>query len=214
MGQQTRRESYSDPILSTLSHNEFHYHHHHHHHHHHSHLGQLSSLGKLSNLGSHQFELGEKGEDLTSPFIKLESLSQDDIRETAYEIFFTACRSSLGFGGRHLLLFHSNNQENETKSSHVVMSPTSKVKRALGLKMLKRSPSRRMASGGAGGVTTPSSPVRGSSPMHHSMSRPRRPMTSAEIMRQQMRVTEHNDNRLRKTLTRTLIGQVRKHACK
>lgn len=92
------------------------------------------------------------------------------------------------------------------------MSPTSKVKRALGLKMLKRSSSRRMVSGGVGGATTPSSPVRGSSPMHHSMMRPRRPMTSAEIMRQQMRVTEHNDNRLRKTLTRTLVGQVGRRA--
>uniref|UniRef100_M8D660 MHD1 domain-containing protein n=1 Tax=Aegilops tauschii TaxID=37682 RepID=M8D660_AEGTA len=32
-------------------------------------------------------------------------------------------------------------------------------------------------------------------------------MTSAEIMRQQMRVTEHGDARLRKTLMRTLVGQ-------
>jgi hypothetical protein len=76
------------------------------------------------------------------------------------------------------------------------------------LKMLKRSPSRRMTSGGSSGG--PSSPVSGGTPFHHSMSmyRPRRPMTSAEIMRQQMKVTEHNDNRLRKTIMRTLVGQV------
>jgi hypothetical protein len=79
------------------------------------------------------------------------------------------------------------------------------------LKMLKRSPSRRMTSGGSSGG--PSSPVSGGTPFHHSMSmyRPRRPMTSAEIMRQQMKVTEHNDNRLRKTIMRTLVGQVSIH---
>ncbi|CAL4928949.1 unnamed protein product [Urochloa decumbens] len=40
----------------------------------------------------------------------------------------------------------------------------------------------------------------------------RRPMTSAEIMRQQMRVTDQSDARLRKTLMRTLVGQVGKKA--
>ncbi|GFP85832.1 hypothetical protein PHJA_000727000 [Phtheirospermum japonicum] len=40
----------------------------------------------------------------------------------------------------------------------------------------------------------------------------RRPMTSAEIMRQQMRVTEQSDNRLRKTLMRTLVGQMGRRA--
>ena len=79
-------------------------------------------------------------------------------------------------------------------------------------------------SNGGGGGSTPSSPV-----SHHERtasgsgsipgagmgfstlpaSRPRRPLTSAEIMRQQMRVTEQSDNRLRKTLMRTLVGQVR-----
>ena len=34
-------------------------------------------------------------------------------------------------------------------------------------------------------------------------------MISAEIMRQQMRVMEQSDARLRKVLTRTLVGQVR-----
>lgn len=187
MGQQTRREFFSAPLSSQ--------HHHHHHHHYH---------------GYHQdprlLELTHKDEtetNLVSPFGKLEGLSEGDIRESAYEIFFMACRSSPGFGGRQAHSFNLNNRE---KSSHVVMSPTSKVKRTLGLKMLKRSPSRRMVSGG----NDEGSPVGGGSPYHHTMPslRPRRPMTSAEIMRQQMRVTEHNDNRLRKTLMRTLVGQV------
>ncbi|KAL1330270.1 hypothetical protein HN51_047447 [Arachis hypogaea] len=224
MGQQTHQDSYPGSLPSALSVNEIHYHHHHHHHHHHSHIGigQISQLGQDleasnldQNLDPSQFELPEKEDNgLPSPFMKLEGLSQDDIRESAYEIFFTACRSSPGFGGRHVLSIYASLQENEAKASHVVMSPTSKVKRALGLKMIKRSPSRRMVSGGVAGIAASSSPKNGSnSPMvNHNMLRPRRPMTSAEIMRQQMRVTEHNDYRLRKTLTRTLVGQAGKRA--
>ncbi|KAH7522041.1 hypothetical protein FEM48_Zijuj07G0095800 [Ziziphus jujuba var. spinosa] len=189
--------------------------------------------------------------DLVWPFGKLHGIDRDDVRETAYEIFFTACRSSPGFGGRNALTFYSannndgnnnnnnNNNGGETtsflsssssKPNGVVMTPTSRVKRALGLKMLKRSPSRRMVSGGGSGSgSTPSSPsshynnnggnsVVGSSPSSSSLSftipasRPRRPMTSAEIMRQQMRVTEQSDNRLRKTLMRTLVGQMGRRA--
>jgi len=197
MGLQTRRESHSGPLPSAAQHRKDYNHNYCHHRCHHSYPDQR------------HFEYATKDEtsDLVLPFEKLERLSQDDIRECAYEIFFTACRSSPGFGSRQVHSFYWNNQENEAKSPNVVMSPTSKVKRALGLKMLKRSPSRRMVSGGSGG---PSSPIGGGSPFHNTTPplRPRRPMTSAEIMRQQMRVTEHNDNRLRKTITRTIVGQV------
>lgn len=191
-------------------------------------------------------DLAHVDADLAWPFGKLRGIDRDDVRETAYEIFFTACRSSPGFGGRNALTFystHGNSGHNEsgdsgggttspsTKPNGVVMTPTSRVKRALGLKMIKRSPSRRMVSagGGSGGGSNPSSPsgahgggcnsnsssssVPGSPSSSISFtvpaSRPRRPMTSAEIMRQQMRVTEQSDNRLRKTLMRTLVGQVR-----
>lgn len=195
--------------------------------------------------------------DLTWPFGDLVSLDREDIRETAYEVFYTACRSSPGFGGgRNAITFYSNHHHlhdavdsggsgstsgSGSVSSNggrvgggsvVVTTPTSKIKRALGLKMLKRSPSRRMSSGasgggGGGGVvgSTPGSPC-SSTPSNHSggyspfstlqtvpMSRPRRPLTSAEIMRLQMRVTEQSDNRLRKTLMRTLVGQVRNAVC-
>ncbi|KAK7393660.1 hypothetical protein VNO78_22221 [Psophocarpus tetragonolobus] len=201
MGQQTRRDSYSGPLPSTTNRKEYNYCHHHcHHHHHHSDSRILELINK------------DETNNLVLPFDKLERLSQDDIRECAYEIFFTACRSSPGFGGRQPHSFYWNNYENEAKSGNVVMSPKSKVKRVLGLKMLKRSPSRRMVSGGSGGPSSP--PVGGGSPFHNTTPplRPRRPMTSAEIMRQQMRVTEHNDNRLRKTLTRTLVGQAGRRA--
>ncbi|KAI4369714.1 hypothetical protein MLD38_018128 [Melastoma candidum] len=181
---------------------------------------------------------------LESPFPKLKGLNEDDLRETAYEIFFTACRSSPGFGGRNALAYYTSSalQDGGGGGSHgasgsgaaastsgggrqngVGMAPTSKVKKALGLRMLKRSHSKKMVSSNVGGSLTggPSSPSwhnsgDASSPrLGYTVplaSRPRRPMTSAEIMRQQMRVTEHNDNRLRKTIMRTLVGQMGRRA--
>lgn len=180
--------------------------------------------------------------DLEWPFEYLDGLDCDAIREAAYEIFFTACRSSPGFGGRNTSMssshdHHGNVVDGGGNESHgsgstngrvngVVMTPTSNVKKALGLKMLKKSPSRRMSFiptgyNGGGGMSGTSSFV---SQGHCSINTgsgngmgfssaqnpwPRRPLTSAELMRQQMRVTEQSDHRLRKTLTRTLAGQVR-----
>ncbi|GMJ05466.1 CELLULOSE-RELATED DUF810 [Hibiscus trionum] len=180
--------------------------------------------------------------DLVWPFGKLENLDRDDIREAAYEIFFTACRSSPGFGGKNALSFSSSQDQHGkgdggssfssrgkglpgSSGGRVNAGPTSRIKTALGLKMLKRSPSRRMSMSTVGlnnvptGSTPPGSPIHpgqvgsGSSysPRRFStmpLSKPRRPLTSAEIMRQQMKVTEQCDNRLRTTLMRTLVGQM------
>ncbi|TYG50637.1 hypothetical protein ES288_D10G190800v1 [Gossypium darwinii] len=183
--------------------------------------------------------------DLAWPFGKLEGLDCDDIREAAYEIFFTACRSSPGFGGRNVLTFHSSHDNGDggngsgpsspgrrANNGAATINPTSKIKRALGLKMMKKTYSRRMSicamgfsnsGGGGSGGSSPSSPVShhghsasisGFSPaagLGFSTLKPlnsRRPLTSAEIMKQQMRVTEQSDNRLRKSLMRTLVGQM------
>lgn len=169
--------------------------------------------------------------DLSWPFGKLNGVDKDDIRETSYEVFFTSCRSSPGFGGRTALAFYSHNNDHHGDTCHgnnsgpgsaarangVGMVTNSRIKRALGLRTLKRMPSRRSSLGGAVMTTGPSSPhAYGHS---HNSSIPgisftvpsrtsRRPLTSAEIMRLQMRVTEQGDNRLRKTLMRTLVGQV------
>lgn len=156
----------------------------------------------------------------------IEGLDEDDLCMAAYEIFFTSCRSSPGFGGRTTLSFHSSStdghdfdhhgifskQGSPKKGSGVGMAPTSRIKRALGLKMLRRS--RRTNSCGSSPASPRGSPRErdgsGSPVFSHSLSqsRQKRPLTSAEIMRQQMRVTEQSDNRLRKTLMRTLVGQV------
>ncbi|VFQ85425.1 unnamed protein product [Cuscuta campestris] len=161
------------------------------------------------------------------PFGRLDGLDTDDFREAGYEIFFTACRSSPGFGGRTAISYYSpsdGGDGNGLGAGHdsgtwsprkvpgqgVGMAVTSQVKRALGLKMLRRSPSRRASSCGS----LPSSPNAGGSPrMNFTVpGRGRRPMTSAEIMRRQMKVTEQSDNRLRKTLMRTLVGQMGRRA--
>ncbi|XP_047938630.1 protein unc-13 homolog [Salvia hispanica] len=167
--------------------------------------------------------------DLSSPFSGIEGLERDELREAAYEVFFTACRSSPGFGGRNALSYYNASidtadpygacPDSPGKHNGVGTAVTSRVKRALGLKMLKRSPaSRRTNSCGAVPMPTspgsstpdPSSPRFGFSvPL---VSRTRRPRTSAEIMRQQMKVSEQSDNRLRKTLMRTLVGQMGRRA--
>ncbi|KAJ4955665.1 hypothetical protein NE237_012448 [Protea cynaroides] len=162
--------------------------------------------------------------ELDWPFGKIEGLDKDDLRETAYEIFFTACRAAPGFGGKNVLNYNAAAAQESTEGGSGVGSPTttprangggllgmSRIKRALGLKMMKRmSPSRRTVPSGGSHPSSPrgvnSGNVAFSVP---SMMKLRRPMTSAEIMRQQMKVSEPSDNRLRKTLMRTLVGQVR-----
>ncbi|KAL4590980.1 hypothetical protein LXL04_003928 [Taraxacum kok-saghyz] len=149
---------------------------------------------------------------LPCPFGTLDGLDADDIRVTAYEIFFTSCRSSPGFGGRNALQFYSSESSGDNGSGgsgsqakaggHGVGMVTSKIKRALGLRMLKGSHS-------PGEQHENASPSIGFSTV---TGRCRRPLTSAEIMRQQMKVPEASDNRLRKTLMRTLVGQMGRRA--
>ncbi|CAH9091860.1 unnamed protein product [Cuscuta epithymum] len=148
---------------------------------------------------------------LVWPFGRVEGLDNDDFREAAYEIFFTACRGSspaFGRGASQPEALDGTVPGSPAKAQGVGvgMAVTSRVKTALGLKMMKRLPSRRASSGGP--IAAPSSPS-GSPGLQ---ARGKRPMTSAEIMRRQMRVTEHSDNRLRKTLLRTLVGQMNRRA--
>ncbi|KAF3780488.1 hypothetical protein EJ110_NYTH39077 [Nymphaea thermarum] len=135
------------------------------------------------------------------PFGRVD-IDDDDLRETAYEIFFTSCRASPGFGGRTPLTYIGVSEGAEAggpggRAPGSTVVPTSRLKRALGLKSRRQSPKRvpAMAPGaGSGGVL---SPVKN-----------RRPFTTAELMRQQMRVSEQSDGRLRKALMRILVGQM------
>lgn len=115
--------------------------------------------------------------DLQWPFGQLDSLNRDDVRSSAYEIFFTACRSASA-GGR-LTVAGDNHEGQGTKASAGAknMVVTSRLKRLVGLRARK---TRSMV--GA------------------------RPMTSAEIMRRQMGASEQTDSLVRKTLARCLVG--------
>lgn len=167
----------------------------------------------------------ESDYDIQWPFGDVFGFTPEDLHETAYEIFFTSCRSCPGFGGKTSLNYYPSNRDggggrspgkgNENGEADS-LAVTSRVKKSLGLKTLRRSVSnRRMSfpsspngvSAGAGGWLS-MSPGLGYTVPPSPASRARRPMTCAEIMRQQMRVMEQSDIRLRKTLMRSLIGQM------
>ncbi|KAI3894500.1 hypothetical protein MKW92_033083 [Papaver armeniacum] len=167
--------------------------------------------------------------DLDWPFGKVEGVDKDDLRETAYEVFFTSCRSSPGFGGRNALSYYPSGHDNSNgdggsfggggngrNNNGSGLVATSRLKRTLGLKSVKRMSPRRTNSNPSS-PRSPRSPNNGNNNNNHPTFstlpvRFKRPMTSAEIMRQQMRVSEQGDNRLRKTLMRTLVGQMGRRA--
>ena len=150
-------------------------------------------------------ELDFAAADLESPFSSVDALGPVELRETAYEIFFMSCRSSgaapsRGSGGGAAA-------EVEVSSPMVGAGARGgasggvmggRVKKALGLRP------RRLSLGGQPMMARTLSQTSGPG----SPGRSRRPMTSAEIMRQQMRVTDQSDARLRRTLMRTVVGQV------
>ncbi|WVZ59238.1 hypothetical protein U9M48_009420 [Paspalum notatum var. saurae] len=150
-------------------------------------------------------ELDFAAADLDCPFGRVDALGPVELRETAYEIFFMSCRSSGPAPSRVGVV-----ADGEVSSPVASATPRggggvmgSRVKKALGLR------ARRLSSSGAqpmmartlSQTSGPASPGRA-----------RRPMTSAEIMRQQMRVTDQSDARLRRTLMRTVVGQVGRRA--
>lgn len=148
--------------------------------------------------------------DLSPPFGSIDGLDSNDIQASAYELLFTSCRSSPGFGGRNAIQFYSSDVENGpgSPSVGVGMGGSSRVKRVLGLKLLKRAPASRRSHSCGTNPLSPSGFGSSGPGIGFSTGRSRRPFTSAEIMRQQMKVSESSDNRLRKTLMRTLVGQV------
>lgn len=157
----------------------------------------------LSSISRSDFE-PELDPEIECPFGRIDSLVRTELREAAYELFFMSCRSSPGFGGSKSSLTYypagldvgngggGGGGEGSPKCGSGMTGPSSRIKRALGLKAKRSSPMRTGMSG-----SVPNSP-----------GKVKRPMTSAEIMRVQMRVTEQSDHRLRKTLMRTLVGQV------
>ncbi|WOK98046.1 hypothetical protein Cni_G06755 [Canna indica] len=145
----------------------------------------------------------EEGSELQWPFGRLDTLSRDELRETAYELFFACCRSSSSSGGRAPAPRHpSDGGDGMLKAFNGaagLMTVTSRVKSALGQRARPAAKMRNLANLGS-----PSVPTSGS------LKAKQRPITSADIMRQQMGFTEQTDARLRKTFSRFLVGQAGK----
>ncbi|EXB59790.1 hypothetical protein L484_010901 [Morus notabilis] len=137
-------------------------------------------------------------EDLPSPFADLSSsLSDSDLRETAYEILVAACRSS---GGKPLTYIPQSEKTDRPAAAaavaalpslqrSVTSTAASRVKKALGLKSLSSS-SRRRAVGDSAARAA------------------KRSVTLGEMMRVQMRVSEQTDSRIRRALLRVAAGQL------
>ncbi|KAA8521841.1 hypothetical protein F0562_012537 [Nyssa sinensis] len=141
---------------------------------------------------------------LPSPFGDLPpTLSATDLRDTAYEIFVAACRTS---SGKPLTYIPSNSSGSDRSPSpspsslsnspsmqrSITSTAASKVKKALGLRSSSNSGLKRNES-------SPSS-----------AGKAKRPVTVGELMRVQMRVSETTDSRIRRALLRIAAGQVGK----
>nr|GLL17077.1 uncharacterized protein LOC109190978 [Ipomoea trifida]GMC51231.1 protein unc-13 homolog [Ipomoea batatas] len=138
---------------------------------------------------------------LPSPFGDLTpTLTAADIRETAYEIFVAACRTSTGKALTYIPSSADGSPSPSSNSNSSSSSPSmqrsltstaaSKMKKALGLRSSSSSASKRAdGSPGSGG-------------------KPKKPMTIGELMRVQMRVSETVDSRIRRGLLRISASQL------
>ncbi|KAL8237085.1 hypothetical protein R6Q59_018166 [Mikania micrantha] len=131
--------------------------------------------------------------NLSDPFGQLGlDLSDSELRETAYEIFVGACRSS---GGSRPLTYvsQSSGRSSDRASSlpslqrSLTLTTASKVKKALGIKSKKKN----TVSESNGSSATENSPA-----------------TVGELMRVQMRIPEQVDSRVRRALLRIAAGQL------
>ncbi|RWW49726.1 hypothetical protein BHE74_00044066 [Ensete ventricosum] len=165
----------------------------------------------------------EDGAELEWPFGRLKDLTRDDLRATAYEIFFAASRSTPGFGGRATPSHHASDASSSGAATDAAgrllyspgglggsggganMAVTSRIKRSLGLRTRRAVYMRPMTHLGSPAMSPAMTLGAGGT---SSGKVKQRPMTSAEIMRQQMGVSEQRDNRLRKTLVRTLVDGI------
>ncbi|KAK1289039.1 hypothetical protein QJS10_CPB18g01053 [Acorus calamus] len=135
--------------------------------------------------------------NLSSPFDDLgRPISDAELRETAYEIFVGACRTS---GGKPLTYVPQSERASSASPTtpslqrSVTSAAASKMKRALGL---KKSPSSASSTSAAG----KGSPSSGG--------KVRRPATVGELVRVQMGVSEQTDGRIRRGLLRIAAGQL------
>ncbi|KAH0469346.1 hypothetical protein IEQ34_000904 [Dendrobium chrysotoxum] len=190
---------------------------------------RASPISSASAASESETSVSSGNSGIEWPFgARLDALRRTELRESAYEIFFMSCRSSpggsgsggsrgsvaiIGSGGEmvEVLLSQQPAAVVGPKGGTGMMVVTSRVKKTLGLKARRPPPMRTMNPMGLTSVATgnlssvPNSPGRNAVPS--SPSRIKRPMTSAEVMRRQLRITDQSESRLRKILMRNFIGQ-------
>ncbi|XP_050880852.1 protein unc-13 homolog [Lathyrus oleraceus] len=140
-------------------------------------------------------------DDLPSPLGQLSTnLSDSELALTAYEIFVAACRTSSGKPLSSSIANSASNSHSVSPSQNSVgiqrsltSTAASKVKKAFGLK-----------SPGSGSKKSPGS----GSGSGSGLGKVKRPLTVGELMRNQMRVSEAMDSRVRRALLRISAGQV------
>ncbi|THU51068.1 hypothetical protein C4D60_Mb06t27130 [Musa balbisiana] len=131
--------------------------------------------------------------DLPSPFGQLGvALSDPELRETAYEIFVAACRTTGAKSLAYVPQAERSPSLSPSSASSLQRSLTSaaasKMKKTLGIR-----PSSKKGSPGKEGSPSKSA---------------KKPATVGELMRVQMRVSEQTDSRIRKGLVRIAAGQL------
>ncbi|KAK6944928.1 hypothetical protein RJ641_026030 [Dillenia turbinata] len=160
------------------------------------------SKGHMSSSNSHSSHFSS-ADAITSPFGQLgTNLSDSELRETAYEIFVASYRSS---GSKPLTYISQSEKKSTERSSSSVAALTSssssslqrsltstaasKVKKALGLKKSSNSSNTDSVNGGG-------------------KIRAKKSLTTGELMRIQMKVSEQTDSRIRRALLRIAAGQL------
>ncbi|VFQ97691.1 unnamed protein product [Cuscuta campestris] len=162
----------------------------------------ISSASSRFSVGGAAVSASAALSPLPSPFGDLTpTITADDLRETAYEIFVAACRTSTGKALNYIPSsadgsqspshsLNSNSSSSPLLQRSITSTAASKMKKALGLRSSSISNSKRAdGSPGSGG-------------------RPKKPMTVGELMRVQMRVSESVDSRIRRGLLRISASQV------
>lgn len=140
-------------------------------------------------------------DDLPSPLGQLAAnLSDSDLSLTAYEIFVAACRTSSGKPLSSAVPSHASSNSPSQNSPNspalqrsITSTAASKMKKAFGLKS-PGSGSRKSPGSGSGSGS--------------GQGKPKKPLTVGELMRNQMRVSEAMDSRVRRALLRISAGQV------
>lgn len=134
-------------------------------------------------------------DDVVSPFgDAAPNISDSEFRETAYEILVGACRST---GVRPLTYIPQSERAERTPAPSLSSAPSlqrsltstaaSKVKKALGMKSIKKRVSGESVGQG----------------------KAKRAVTVGELVRAQMRISEQTDSRIRRALLRIAGSQVR-----